>query len=363
MAGSIYPKGEEIQRGLKMIYDLAREEDRKSKEKDDSAIRGFFEAFPEYRPRQVATMWYRGRDAVEQELDTALYYIDRAKVEGEYNGEISELENYKRMGFEGFNADLASLYESRGKAYDDLNRMYGKRKKTPSVYMAPHDRALFALREQYYNIEGSNPNVTEAGRRAFLVKLQGRGMGATYYVYAKEADSTLDSYSQRIANETGNREPLYRERDRAIESLTAKAITEISAADFLNFLEQSKQEPTDKQAKRAKQMDALRTLFATDRSNWPEVFKTSPELQKAYGNNPDPTVAGQLDTLWGGYWTLQPQSLERQDWVDMNLEALNDYRRLLGLNPLQPTKTTMASPMTASYDPVAEAMAQIGSGE
>lgn len=359
MSGTIYPKGEEIQRGLKMMLDLAREADRKRT--DDANVQAFFAAYPEYQPRQVATAYYRGKEAVEEEVDTQLYYIDLERVHDAYDSKIAYYERYKNAGFKEFGQELSALYAERSAALDLLEREYAHRAKEPSVYMPVFDRAMFRLREQYYAIDGGDYASTKAMRAAFMKKLTGPGKGRNYYLYQREADLILREYDQRIQSMTPGKErdALYTERKRRIEELTSAATTEINAADFAAYLTKGGKEPGDREVEDQRNRDALRTLLATTREQWPQVFKDNPGLIERYGANPDPTTAGQLDSLWDGYYALPPKSQSREDYVYANQAVINALRLQLGLEPINVSIT----PKTGDdrgfqrFDPVTEAIA------
>lgn len=359
MSGTIYPKGEEIQRGLKMMLDLAREADRKRT--DDANVQAFFAAYPEYQPRQVATAYYRGKEAVEEEVDTQLYYIDLERVHDAYDAKIAYYERYKNAGFKEFGEQLSALYAERSAALDLLEREYAHRAKEPSVYMPVFDRAMFRLREQYYGIDGGDYASTKAMRAAFMKKLTGPGKGRNYYLYQREADLILREYDQRIQSMTPGKErdALYTERKRRIEELTSAATTEINAADFAAYLSKGGKEPGDREVEDQRNRDALRTLLNTTREQWPQVFKDNPGLIERYGANPDPTTAGQLDSLWDGYYALPPKSQSREDYVYANQAVINALRLQLGLDPINVNIT----PKTGDdrgfqrFDPITEAIA------
>ena len=359
MGGTIYPKGEEIQRGLKMMLDLAREADRKRT--DDANVQAFFQAYPEYQPRQVATAYYRGKQAVEEEVDTQLFYIDNAKVHDQYDAQIAYYKRFKDAGFDGFNQELTALYAERSKALDTINQMYGHRAKDPSIYMPVFDRAMFRLREQYYAIDSGDYASTKAMRQAFIKKLSGPGKGRNYYAYQQEADLILREYDQKIQAEPPGkaRDALYTARKRKIEELTQTATTEISAQDFSYYLAQGAKEPGDREAEAQKQQDALRTLLSSTREQWPQVFKDNPGLLEKYGSNPDPATAGSLDSIWAGYYALTPKSQAREDYLYANQQAINALRISLGLNPItvNVTPKTGDMPQQQMYDPVTEAIA------
>ena len=359
MSGTVYPKGEEIQRGLKMMLDLAREADRKRT--DDANVQAFFAAYPEYQPRQVATAYYRGKEAVEEEVDTQLYYIDLERVHDAYDAKIAYYERYKNAGFKEFGEQLSALYAERSAALDLLEREYAHRAKEPSVYMPVFDRAMFRLREQYYGIDGGDYASTKAMRAAFMKKLTGPGKGRNYYLYQREADLILREYDQRIQSMTPGKErdALYTERKRRIEELTSAATTEINAADFAAYLAKGGKEPGDREVEDQRNRDALRTLLSTTREQWPQVFKDNPGLIERYGANPDPTTAGQLDSLWDGYYALPPKSQSREDYVYANHAVINALRLQLGLDPINVNIT----PKTGDdrgfqrFDPITEAIA------
>lgn len=363
---TIYPKGEEIQNGLEMIFRAARDADRKGG--SDGNLSTFFDSFPEYQVRQVQKSWYRGQPEMDSELDTNLYYIDLNQVQEQYDPEIDYYQKLKEATPKGQRKEVSNrleyLYEAKNKAIKNIKLRYAKRKLTPSMYANPYDRALALLREQFYNIEADSIEARLGGQSLFVSKLAGSGMGESYYDFGKQADAIIEEYDAKIAAASNTeKDDLYRLRSQAIESLTSKAMMNISPQDFMAYIDKRKREPSEDEAKRQQASDALRTFFHAPPEARSAVLAKYPMLQTVYGANPTESLAGALDQWWANYDRLQPNSVARDDYVQSTAPKLNAIRAALGMAPLQPRERPVAPPFIEGYDPYTLSIAESGTPE
>lgn len=363
---TIYPKGEEIQTGLEMIFRAARDADRKGG--SDGNLSTFFDSFPEYQVRQVQKSWYRGQPEMDSELDTNLYYIDLNQVQEQYDPEIDYYQKLKEATPKGQRKEVSNrleyLYEAKNKAIKNIKLRYAKRKLTPSMYANPYDRALALLREQFYNIEADSIEARLGGQSLFVSKLAGSGMGESYYDFGKQADAIIEEYDAKIAAASNTeKDDLYRLRSQAIESLTSKAMMNISPQDFMAYIDKRKREPSEDEAKRQQASDALRTFFHAPPEARSAVLAKYPMLQTVYGANPTESLAGALDQWWANYDRLQPNSVARDDYVQSTAPKLNAIRAALGMAPLQHRERPVAPPFIEGYDPYTLSIAESGTPE
>ena len=362
MGGTIYPKGEEIQNGLQMIFRAAQEADRKDPSAQDAHIQAFFDAFPEFEVRQAQRAWYRGQQEMDSELDTKLFYIDMAKIEEQFNPEIAKLEKIKASlpkALRGnVNEMLSGLYSEKDSRMNTLDRVYKFKKETPSLYAPPHERALQMLRTAYFKIDAGDFPELKARRELFLRSLGGRGIGTQEYTFIAEHDRLLADFDQRIGSTTKqrDREALYEERKKAIEGLTQKVMPLISRQDFERYMEKSKREPDERQAEQQRASDALRKFFGANDESRREILKQFPAIKEIYGEAVDPDSAAGINRWWDGYYALPPNSMERDDYVEANLPVLNALRAATGLPALTPRTRPAAPPIITSDDPFYQAI-------
>lgn len=359
MGGSIYPKGEAIQDGLKILFDAAREADRKGA--TDGNTSAFFDAFPEYQVRQVQKAFYRGQEELDAEVDTSLYFIDLAAVQEEFTPQIGYWEQVAARLPKGQRKPATDrvqhLYDERARQMDRLGRIYAKRRTTPSVYAPPHERALRMLREQWYALEGDTVAALMGAREAFLDRFTGKGMAPTFYAFTGDADRVLAEYDARLADASNNeRDGIYRERSQAIEELTQRASRDLSAQDFLDFVAARKRQPGDEEARRQKNADALRMLFHAPEEQRAAILREHPDLESMYGRQPDPALAGVVNAWWAHYEALAPNSMARDDYVQAESGRLNAVRAALGLPELRPRERPAAGPLVQYEDPYLAAL-------
>ncbi len=363
--GTIYPKGEQAQDGLKMMYDAAREADRKAGgTAPDGNTQAFFEAFPEFQVRQVQKALYRGQPELDAELDTSLYYIDLDKVHTQYDPLIAYYEKQKASLPKGSKEQasniLQGLYADRSSAVDRLERIYSKRKETPSVYAPPTERALKELRTQWYKLSSGTFAEVAGRRELFLQRLGGTGIAPVQYDLAQRADQVLAGFDQRLAEASNSeRDGLYRQRLQSVDDLTAQAMTHVSREDFLNYLNASKSEPGDAQVKAQQTADAVRRLFSASPDARKQILAEYPDIATTYGPNPDPQTAGAINAWWTGYYALPPNSMARDDYVQSKVDTLNRLRAAVGLAPLAARERPQALPISVSDDPYAQAWSMI----
>jgi ribosomal protein S17E len=281
-------------------------------------------------------------------------------IQEEYNSQIEYVKRMAESDPDTYKPILSAVYDEREQAMEQLDATYSKRAKAPSVYMAPSDRAMFMLREQYYAIKDDDYDRLVAKQNLFLMKLTGQGLGQSYYDLARQADAVIDGTAAAITADPSGQEKAYKRQSQEIESLTQTALKDISAMDFVAYLESSKKTATEKETSEAQLRDGLRTLFRTSQEQWPDLFQEMPGLAARYGTNPDPVLAGNLDAQWLQYWALPGDSQERQDWIQNKQGQINEFRTGLGLGPIRPSGILPVD--TASrypqIDPVAAAIAQ-----
>lgn len=367
MPFNVYPEGEQVQRGLDAVYrEVAREG---SPEK----TREFFQQHPEYRVRQIAGLDRGDPEGQLGELDTEMYYIDVGQVAAKYDDPIEKIrgtiDEAERRGFlqtkegrrqiEVMKSDLTAIVNQKEAEIQAIEGLYPYRRTELSTKAAPHERALFQLREQYFGIKREDFKTAQAfydARAAFVNALPAEGIGHTDRMSAAvqglaiwfEAEDRIVATGARGDSATAIR----RQRDASIEALTKKTQAGVSRESFETYLNTGARPRTPDRIEYQKASSELTEYFAIGEADGvspasAKVLQRSfwsahPLLQKYYGNdepkawNADSAAAyGRMDEIWQEYYDREDDEQGQRDYLAGKIETLNLLRRRVGLRPIQ----------------------------
>ncbi|KKK96165.1 hypothetical protein LCGC14_2665480, partial [marine sediment metagenome] len=156
----LYPEGEQVQRGLDSIYRAARDI-------GPDAIDNFFEKHPEYRVRRISVLDRDDPEGQLREADTALFFMDLAQIQERYEPELDRLRGLVReaetVGYlqtkEGrrllkiIDGDVDWLLQRQDEEIGVLEGLYPQRQVELSLRASPRERALFELRDEFFQIK------------------------------------------------------------------------------------------------------------------------------------------------------------------------------------------------------------------
>ena len=364
MPMAVYPEGEAVQRGLDAMWRDVRDTD------DPKQVDAFFKQHPEYQVRRISL---KDRDDPEGqlgELDTALFYLDLDKVEKKFGRPVDVIrDNIRRMEEAGYletkegrrlrevaDNDVDQLTDLRQAELDQLDALYPHRKKELSLRAAPRERALYQLREQYYNIRRDQFKSVEefyAARDAFVSQLPVEGVDPGEWMQAAVRSIAIWNQAQ---DEAGARPALASEliatRDQRLRQLTETNLARISREDFQRYLSQNGKPPTQnyleyQKAKTEKDQymaigEASGLTEQTVKSYRRSFWQSHPLLDKYYGrdepkawNAESASTYGRMDEIWDGYYAVEGDARAERDYLGSQLEELNNLRRSVGLYPLR----------------------------
>ena len=356
----MYPEGEKVQRGLDAIWrELIREGDSKGMDE-------FFTLHPEYQVRMAASS--SGLEQLER-IDTDLYYEDVAKVHEKYAQHIDQLRATLReaeeTGYlqtkegrrlvEFIETDLSYLYSLRQEEEEQVAALYPNRVVEMSLRAAPRERALHSLREQYTAIKPSQFSTSAefyAAQEAFVERLASEANPELSLGLAIQSAAIWARASERMAAAPDKASAIAAERDTTLQALTSQAVREISADEFLRYLEEGRTPKTAARLEYNQASSEITEYYAiaeapgltpTDKKTLQRQYWDShPLLEKYYGRDelgrlsPEQAAAiGQMDLIWDGYFAIELDARRQRDYLISNLNELNEYRAVLGLPKIQ----------------------------
>lgn len=363
-----YPEGEQVMRGLDAIWREVRDQD------DPEATDKFFQQHPEYQVRRISIMDREDPAGQRGELDTALFFLDLDKVEQRYDSYIDEIEqNVRKMEELGYLQtkegrrmrsvalnDIAQLNDLKQGEISQLEALYPNRSTELSLRASPHERALFSLREQYFNIQRKDfksDDAFRAARQAFLDRLPDGGddAGASageWMQLTVRSIAVWNQASDEAAARPGMAAEIIARRDEQLRKLTDSNVGQVTRQDFDRYLAQGKQAPTQNKLEYQKASDEMAQYMAiseapglteTTKKEYKRSFwQTHPLLEKYYGrdepkawNAESAATYARMDDIWTGYYDVEGDARAQRDYLALNLEELNGLRLSVGLYPLR----------------------------
>jgi hypothetical protein len=364
----LYPEGEAVQRGLDAMFRAARNG-------GNDSMNEFFENHPEYRIRQI-TKENREDGSYEQELDTSLFFIDIAKVDETYDDEIEQLRGFKKQAEElGFlttkegrrqisiiDNDLDILYASKEQEINDLEALYPDRLTELGLRASPRERALFAARNEYFDIRRSDFDTFDqfsAARDKLIERFLDEDADT-----ADAMQGAIDSvviwqrYSDLMSENPDRRDQLISDRDTRLRALTNDANGYLTRDEFLAYVGTNTRAPTQQRVEYTEAKTQLTNYFAIDESSGlserqrsaykREFWNEHPLLTKYFGNSEprawsaeSAAIYGRMDQLWDGWFDRQQDEQAAKLYLANILEELNSLRIQVGLFPLR-----LIDPMT-----------------
>ena len=364
---NVYPEGERVQRGLDAMYREVQLLD------DPKATEDFFARHPEYRVRQVLQKDRDDPAGQLREVDTTLFYLDLGAVESKYQPRLDEIEQAvmegERRGYlqtkegrrqlELLQAERRALTDQREDETDAIRGLYPHRRTTLTYKASPTERALYAMREEYFAIRRDQYKTADefrAARAAFIANLPQQGE-QWYDRLARDVEALARWFEtdDRIAASGARGDEIerqLRERDAALDALTTTARGNVSREAFLSYLDQGKRAPTAERVEYQTASAQIRAYFAIDAADglspsakktlMREYWQSHPLLGKYYGNdeprawNAESAAAyGEMDTIWDGYYEREDDIQAQRDWLASKLGTLNTLRERVGLKPIQ----------------------------
>jgi len=370
---SIYPEGEETMRGLDAMWREVRDED------DPELVEKFFHDFPEYQVRKLAMLDRDDPETVDRELDTSLFFIDLAEVEGRYDQPIEEmrgtLSEAEESGFletkEGrrnikfIEAEIAFLVQRKDEEIEALEAVYPTKLIELSLRAAPRERALFELREEFFNIQRRDYKSDKEfhnAREAFIQARPAEGPDRTAWnELAVRAALIWENTEARIAASPGRARTLADERDEALKALTRSSRPSVSRETFRAYLDSGGRPETLNRIEYKRAVVEINRYVAIGETSGlsPSEQKTMkrsywqshPLLSKYYGDDePRPWNAevaaayGRMDEIWEGYYELDGTAQVQRDYLVSNLDELNGLRNMVRLPAIKMLDHARATP-------------------
>lgn len=357
-----YPEGEQVQRGLDSIF-------RQVQDQGSEAVSEFYDQHPEYRIRQLIAV-DREDGSMAREIDTSLFYIDSSEVRARYAPHIEELRDViaqaetrgyleskegRRM-IEVIRADLNYLVQQQEDEIGNIEALYPNRSTELSEKASPRERALYSLREQFFNIRRSDYATSEAffdAREAFIARLPAQGNTAGAWVgSAVSAAATYQAYSDRIAaaESPEARRALLADRKTRLDALAAEAQGQIGREDFQSYLNASARPKTPERVEYETASAQITEYFAIPEAPGlstnaakqlqREYWASHPLLDTYYGGEPrawdaeSAATYGRLDQIWSGFHDRSDDPQAQRDYLAANLDELNMLRDRVFLEPI-----------------------------
>lgn len=365
MPFNVYPEGEQVQRGLDAMY---REVQRSG---DPKATKEFFDLHPEYRVKQLSVLDRGDPEGQVGEIDTELYYQDLGQVQARYNRPIEQIrgtiEEAERKGYlqtkegrrliEVMKSDLGAIVDQKEDEIAVLEGLYPYRRRTLSTKASPRERALYALREEYFGITRDQFKTAEEfynAREAFIQRLPAHGiphdeqLGLAVQSLAAwvDADEELATARGEAADAVKTR------RDAKVETLTRTARGGISREQFQAYLNDGTRARTPDRIEYQSASQQLTEYFAIEKASsispasakalQKQFWQEHPLLQKYYGlDEPKPWSAdsaaafGAMDEIWKQYYEKENDEQAQRDYLASKLPVLNALRERVRLRPIQ----------------------------
>jgi len=374
---TIYPEGEQMMRAMDPLY-------------RDAAARGtleeFYDRYPEYQIRRIASASYGGPEEREKELHQSMFWYDLGDAMDARDRELKSVNE----AMEAI-AQKEEFYNSKvGRTYRDLfeqeqqqviqkyqgeiNQVYARYSDvdmTPSATHPPMTRALMSLRNSYYDISLENylpkgvlladatPEqvavAQEAYKKAqqdFLLDLPpGRqsatrqfSMAVQHYAHSFEASYQLNVASRE--GRTADIPKIIEQRDKAQQDLLGGALNLVSRYEFNLFLNRGKTPPSaveELYAQSGREMEQYTAIG--DLTNVPTKMKkalqadwwdTHPLLQRFFGNEPSGFTTSQAAAAYGRLMAIRTEyylrdGAARLDYIYSVLDEFNSILDTLGL--------------------------------
>lgn len=356
----LYPEGERVQQGLDAMYRIA------VASRDEKQLDEFFEKYPEYQARRAA---YAPSDADRAErLDTSLFYEDLGEVERTYERSVLSLRNtltqMENAGYlqtkegrrqhEIVDGDLRFLLTLRQNDIDRLDALYPDRKTAMSLSAAPHERAMHALREEYFAITPDQFKTASefyAARDRFIATLPKTSSADQHVAMAALAKATWNAASDRLAQQPDNMGEIITARNATLEKLTADLRGTVSQSEFRAYLARNARPKTAAAVEYAEAAELINEYFAiaeapgvtaaNKRVLQKNFWQSHPLLEKYYGasepaaNNETAAAIGLMNKVWDGYYALGGNPRGQRDYLVSHLAELNALRQRVGLPKVQ----------------------------
>lgn len=270
-------EGDLISRGLKILYDQSAA---------SGTLSQFFERFPEYQIRDVASSDFNtGDQGRAAELDTTLYYYEKKRIEAPHKQSIDGMNDAQvwlealeqtpdiQLALKDVKSQLSAVYDDISEQTKKLDEVYPLRRKTASLTVDPKVKAMRDLRTEYYGMEldtsigdrSAQYDDLTARQDTFLSRLRPRTEQDTPLDWTDLRVSmleTIQTYKHKIdqayaSGKFSDIDKLKKERDDTLQAIHDVSAKRVTRQDFELFLNGGWKMPTPSQ----KEFDMAQGMF------------------------------------------------------------------------------------------------------